>query len=343
MSGKVRVAVVGAGGIANGIHLPVLKRLESADVSHVCDLSSYKAKVASERFGIPNTYGSHAAMLESNPEIDAVFVLTQPDALFRVASDCMTRGLPVFMEKPMGVTAYQARTLASIARENNVLLHVGYNRRYVPLVVEVERRMRELTTVTQVEGRFYKNSSPAFYGGCASAFTCDVIHCVDLVRHIAGASTVQSCATLESANNSGLIESWHSVMRFDNNVGGVVRSHYSTGGRVHEFELHGAGASAYINLGFGGEACDARILCAKTAGRQSMSAMGKGEVEVITLDGKVIAGSDRYEDYYGYRDEDMLFMNAVADGMGYDEARTMEDLASAELVERLEGNKVGGR
>jgi len=40
--------------------------------------------------------------------LDAVFVLVQPDVLFRVASDSLLAGKHVFMEKPMGITLFQA-------------------------------------------------------------------------------------------------------------------------------------------------------------------------------------------------------------------------------------------
>ena len=40
---KVRVGVIGAGGIANGVHLPSLSEIEDADVVAICDLRYEKA------------------------------------------------------------------------------------------------------------------------------------------------------------------------------------------------------------------------------------------------------------------------------------------------------------
>ncbi|MDR2524837.1 MAG: Gfo/Idh/MocA family oxidoreductase [Oscillospiraceae bacterium] len=333
------IAVLGAGGIAGGIHLPLLARNPALRVASVCDLRPERARAAAERFDIPAVYTSYHEMLAKETP-DAVFVLTQPDALFRAVSDCLLGGYPVFMEKPMGITAYQAQTLAAIARERDLLLHVGYNRRYIPLVVEALRILREVAPLSQAEGRFYKNSGAAFYGGCASAFPCDVVHCIDLVRHAMG-QPVTGCALLETvapemAEAADRANSWHGVMRFAGGGSGVVRSHYATGGRVHGFEFHAPGASAYINLGFeGGADCEATILLAKGRGRQSLSAMGGAEHQSITLDGRALAGSNEYADYYGYRDEHKLFFAALAMGGKFDASRTAEDLASADLVEQL--------
>ena len=324
---NVKLGIIGAGGIAEGIHLPVLSRLENVKLTAVCDLRAERAERMAELYGIPSSYTSYHEMLEEE-ELDAVFVLTQPDALFRAANDCLRFGLHVFMEKPLGITAYQARTLRDSAVAQGCVLHAGFNRRYIPLVREALRIVRETAEITLAEGRFYKNSSPAFYDGCSNAFMCDVVHCVDLVRHVAGEG-VTSSALLESRE-----ESWHALMRFEGGAAGVVRSHYATGGRVHEFEFHGPGVSAYIDLGFGGPGCSAKILRALSPGRQSISAMGAGDTEVIELDGMALAGSERYEDYYGYRDGDAAFIRAVLNG-GPDLPRMNEDVATMELMERL--------
>ena len=40
----------------------------------------------------------------------------------------------------------------------------------------------------------------------------------------------------------------HGVCRFDNGVTGTIKANYRVGGRIHRFEVHGPGVSAYINL-----------------------------------------------------------------------------------------------
>jgi predicted dehydrogenase len=337
---KLKIGVIGAGGIANGIHLPVLATLPEAELCAVCDLISERAEEAAKTFGIPRTYRSYHDMLH-NEKLDAVFVLVPPDGLFRIAGDCLLAHTHVFMEKPMGITLFQANTLRELAETQKRILHVGFNRRYIPLVKEVTRTFLEFTPLTHVEGRFYKNSSPAFYNGCASAFVCDVIHVIDLVRHLAAGgpgklSRAVQAATLESVNpETNIAEAWYSSMRFENGVTGAVRANYRTGGRVHQFELHGPGASAFIDLGFGGAGCSAKILHSIGPGKHSISAMGTGEQEIIEFDGLKIAGSDKYEIYYGYGEEDRLFIRTALDTGGTDTVRTAEDYASMELVEQL--------
>lgn len=332
---KVKVGVIGAGGLACGIHLPILASLEEAQLVALCDWDEPRAREACRRFSIPKAYVSYLDMLKQE-KLDAVFVLTQPDMLFRPARDCLQAGLPVYMEKPMGITLFQANTLRRLADEKDRLLHVGFNRRTIPLVEKVLQRMGELTEITHVEGRFYKNSSASFYDGCASAFVCDVIHVIDLVRHIAGGQ-VETCTTLEGRRGEdGCIQAWYSAIHFTNGVTGLVRANYQTGGRVHDFELHGPGASAYLDLGFGDAGCSGRIL--RCGGQtHSLSAAGNAQPQVEYFDGVEIAGSQEYSHYYGYYGEDRAFLRRVQqDPLHGDPQRTAEDFATMELVQRLQ-------
>jgi predicted dehydrogenase len=338
---RLKIGVIGAGGIARGVHLPALRAIPEADLRAVCDLRADRAKEAALQFGIPKTYLSYHDLLREGG-IDAVYVLVPPDGLFRVAADALLAGKHVFMEKPMGISVFQARTLKETAAAQGRVLHVGFNRRFIPLVQAVAAKMREFCPLSHVEGRFYKNSSPAFYGGCAGAFICDVIHVIDLVRHLAAGDSGPSprairASTLESSNpDTGIGEAWYSTLAFDRGPSALIRANYRSGGRVHQFELHGPGASAYIDLGFGGPSCGGKILRTLVPGGQSLSSAGAGEQEILEFDGLALAGSEKYEVYYGYYAEDRCFVETVlANPAGTDPARAEEDCASMELAEQL--------
>lgn len=333
---KLKIGVIGAGGIARRIHLPALMEAGAAQVAAVCDCIGEKASALAEQFHIPREYVSYHEMLEKEP-LDAVYVLTQPDQLYRIAVDCLKKGKHVFMEKPMGITLYQAENIRAQALQAGRCVHVGYNRRYIPLVAETMRRMRQLTEINHVSGCFYKDSSPSFYGGCASAFECDVIHVIDLLRHAAGCRRAVSAHTLAAApQDGGPAYAWYSVFQFENGVSADLRANYQTGGRVHQFELHGAKASAYISLGFGGAQCEARILCSSGSGSHSQSVNGKSNMTEIRLDGRELAGSDVYWRYYGYYDETLAFLRRVQEHPQETDAdRLEEDVASVRLMQML--------
>lgn len=303
----VSVGVIGAGGIAEGIHLPCLRELPQVRLTAICDCIPEKARRLAAQFGVERVYENYRSMLEQEA-LDCIFVLVQPDQAFRIALDCLRAGKDVFVEKPPGITLYQAESLS--AESTDRIVQVGFNRRYIQVVQQAVRRVRELSPVTHLSARFFKHGDAAFYDGCASAFTCDTIHSVDLLCWLAD-SEPDTAATVLSRIDSRVDNAWNSVMRFQNGITAVLQANYRTGGRVHDLELHGPGASAFVNLGMGGAGCEATILINRGYGGFSLAASGVGDFVTEHYDGLQLAGSREYHRYYGYFQEDEAFIRSV--------------------------------
>ncbi len=312
MSKKVKVAVIGCGGMANSVHLPSLTEIESCEVTAVCDLVEGKAAAAAEKFGVARTYTSHMQMLEKE-ELDGVVCLAEPDRMYRVVYDCLNAGLHTMMEKPAGINSYQADSLARTAAQKGKHLAVAMNRRHIPLVQHIIGLMRELTPITQVDGVFIKSSDIASGWHYMDAFVSDIIHAIDLVRYLAGSEPVKA-ATIASRNNSPVDNAWSSVFQFANGVTGTLKANYQTAGRVHSFEIHGPKASAFINLGFGGSACEAKILHASGKSIYSLASAGVSGTPLETFDGMALAGSEAFYQYYGFKQENEDFINCLLTG-----------------------------
>ena len=175
---------------------------------------------------------------------------------------------------------------------------VGMNRRYIPLVRRVLERFGQLSDIHHVECTFLKHSDASFYGGCESANICDTIHSIDLLSYIAD-SDPQNAATLIDTIDSPIDNSWNSIIRFRNGRTGILKGGYRSGGRIHTVEIHGSCASAYLNLGFGGAECSAKILHHEGTSSFSPSSAGAATYNIEAFDGKEIAGSGEYWNYYG--------------------------------------------
>ena len=312
MQKKVRVGIIGCGGIGIGIHLLALREIELCELAWTCDIIEERAKDAAEQFGAPK-YGTLYKELLKEDKPDAVFVLVQPEQAFRISYDCLMAGCNVFVEKPFGITSYQAESLLRTAKQQGVQLQVGFNRRFIPMLDVIKEKLKDLGPIHQIDGWFYKNGDAAFYDGCSSAFTCDVIHVIDLVRHLAGGEAVKTFQVASRFGESPVNNSWNSLIAFDNGVVGVIHSNYESGGRIHGFTIHTSDATIIINVGFGGPACSATILY--SSGKAfSLASQGARPINREELDGIAIAGEDRYELYYGYEPEDKAFLEAIANG-----------------------------
>ena len=52
MGRKVRIGIIGCGGIANGKHMPALKKIEEAEMVAFCDIIEERAVKAAKEFGV---------------------------------------------------------------------------------------------------------------------------------------------------------------------------------------------------------------------------------------------------------------------------------------------------
>jgi len=283
--------------------------MQDVNIVAICDVIEDRAVAMAEKYAIPRVYTLYQQML-AREKLDAVFVLVEPSNLFHVVWNCLDKGLDTFMEKPPGITLFQAESLQRKAAEAQRILQVGFNRRHIPLVRHVKELVEKRTRITQVEGCFFKYGHGAFDRGGLPAFESDTIHAVDLVRWLAG-GTPDCAAAVVAQYDDDVINAWNGVCRFDNGVTGIIKANYRTGGRVHRFEIHGPGVSAYIDLGFGGRSCEAFLLAHKGEIRYSLAARGASDQGVLKLDGMELAGSTDFHRYYGFYQEDRNFIDCV--------------------------------
>jgi virulence factor len=309
---KVRVGIVGTGGMCNNVHLPSLKEMDDVEVVSLCDLVKDRLEKTAQKFQIGKTYLSYHEMF-AEEELDAVFCLVEPSNLYHVVLASLDSGHHTFTEKPPGITRFQAEGMLRKSEETGKLLMVGFNRRYIPLVREIKKRFDQVTRVTQVEGCFYKYGTGSFDRGGLPAFESDTIHAVDLVRWLSGGTPVEA-KTITASYDEPFPNAWNSVTRFDTGAIGIIKANYRTGGRVHRFEIHGPGLSAYINLGMGGSQCQGILLSHDGSQQYSLSAGAAGGESDTCLDGAALAGSDQFHRYYGFYFEDRHFIDCVKTG-----------------------------
>jgi predicted dehydrogenase len=144
----LRVGVVGAGLIAQVMHLPHLRELDDCfEVRALCDASQEVAERCARRFGIERVPPSWEALLEE--DLDAVVVATSGshEPMARAAAE---KGLHLFVEKPMAYSVAEAQGMIDAAEAAGVVLMVGYPKRHDPAYGRAHRMvqgMRDLRFV----------------------------------------------------------------------------------------------------------------------------------------------------------------------------------------------------
>ncbi|HUT76004.1 MAG TPA: Gfo/Idh/MocA family oxidoreductase [Armatimonadota bacterium] len=292
---KVRLALIGAGAMAQSVHYPSLAEMEDVELAGLCDLDRARLQDTGDRFGIEVRSQDYRTLIEQTAP-DAVYILMPPHQLFDLAIHCLERKLNVFIEKPPGVTSVQARGLARAAERSGSLTMVAFNRRFIPAARAAKERVQQRGPITQCVATFYKNQlgGAPYYGGAIDVLTCDAIHAVDALRWMGG--EVVCAASDIRALESDFDNSFNALLSFESGAAGALLTNWAVGKRVHTLEMHATGISAFVDT-------DERAVI-----YQDNEAVGE---EIWSRD---LAGSDEPHKRLGFFAENRHFIDCIRQG-----------------------------
>ena len=124
---KIKVGIIGAGWVARR-HLEVSRAVKGIEIVGIASRTKSKAAVLAREFKTRVFADAKGLWAETKP--DALMILVSPDQTYRVASSLIPLGLPLFIEKPAGMTPRENSKLARLAKKYKTKALVGYNRRF---------------------------------------------------------------------------------------------------------------------------------------------------------------------------------------------------------------------
>jgi len=144
---KIRVGIVGCGEVTQIMHWPSLFQLaDRFEVTALCDVSPLVLEELGRLWNI-NSLATNHRELVTRQDVDAVLI-ANPNAFHaEVVLDAIAAGKHVLVEKPMCVTHREANQIIVAEKNSNVVVQVGYMRRYAPAFLEaceVVRKMGEI-------------------------------------------------------------------------------------------------------------------------------------------------------------------------------------------------------
>ena len=250
VSGKVEVALIGAGSMANGVHYPSLASFEDVKIVGLCDLDGVRLAATAEKFGIGATFSDYKEMLKKTKP-DAVYALMPPHVIYDVAMDIMEAGHHLFIEKPPAVTTFQTMCLARMAKKKKIINAVGFQRRYHPLLTECYKQVKKKGRPHQVAVTFIKNAPPTephpYYRGAIDILHCDAIHAVDSLRYYCGLADVKSVSSVVRNLDGWYGMSFNALVHFVNDTVGILQTNWRAGRRFLKVDMHAMGATAYVD------------------------------------------------------------------------------------------------
>ncbi len=133
---KLKVGIVGCGGIANQKHLPSLKACgDLCELTAFCDIIVERAEKAKAEYGAKDSlvYTDYRQML-MNGDIDVVHVLTPNVSHCAITVAAFEAGKHVMCEKPMAHNSADALKMMDAWKKSGRQFTIGYQNRFRPEV-----------------------------------------------------------------------------------------------------------------------------------------------------------------------------------------------------------------
>lgn len=198
---KLRIGVVGLGGIAQKAWLPVLGAATDWTLQAAWSPTREKALPVCERWRMP--YASSLSALAE--QCDAVFVHTSTASHYAVVSELLNAGVHVCVDKPLAENLPDAERLVELAARKKLTLMVGFNRRFAPLYRDLKT---QLTGGASLRMDKHRTNS---VGPHDLRFTLldDYLHVVDTALWLAGGSAQLQSGTLQTNDDGQMLYAEH--------------------------------------------------------------------------------------------------------------------------------------
>jgi myo-inositol 2-dehydrogenase / D-chiro-inositol 1-dehydrogenase len=218
----LRIAVIGAGGVA-ARHVRVLSGFDDAEVVGIADRVPAAAEALAATCGA--TPYADAERLLDRERVDAVYVCVPPFAHGEPERTALARGLPLFVEKPLGADLDTAEELAADVEEAGLVTGTGYHWRCLDTVEHAGELLAGAPARLALGSWLDKVPPPAWWPSRALSggqVVEQLTHVVDLARALVGEIEQVHSAGSRTASSPGDVDDVTvATVRFDTGAVGT--------------------------------------------------------------------------------------------------------------------------
>lgn len=218
--GRIRVALVGAGGFAQGMHLPNLMKLrQDYQICAIMSRTGAKAKAVAEQYESAYATTDYAEVLNDS-DIDLVIIATRHNLHGAMVLDALRAGKHVFVEKPLVIKPEELDAIESFFAncQNAPVLMTGFNRRFSQPMVKAKEALRGRSGPLMISYRMNAGYLPREHwvhgeegGGRNIGEAC---HIYDVFNYLTGAGV----SKVEATPIGGYSRQWKSNDNFSATV-----------------------------------------------------------------------------------------------------------------------------
>jgi len=272
---KLRVALIGAGQIAEKIHLPVLSQMkDKVELVSIADTAPEKAERLAGKFSIETTFQDYNEML-ARVSSDAVWVCTTNKFHAGASLAALRSKCHVFCEKPPAMNEVEAHRMSTAAKEEGKILSFNFNYRFRGEALAIKKFIEsgELGDIYVCRAQATRRRGIPGWGSFTNRDIqgggplADIgVHMIDLALHMMGfpepkSVTASTYRKIGDRKGVGLMGNWDpreftvedsafGLVKFRNGATLIVETAYALNTKersVMNLHLHGdrAGASLF--------------------------------------------------------------------------------------------------
>jgi predicted dehydrogenase len=239
----LRIAHVGAGEWSRHAHGPTLQRLAQqslVSLELICDLQMERARQFRDLFHYRLVSDNIHQMLEE-VRPDAIVCTVQPSATADLVRSLLPLRIPLFIEKPPGISLVEATSLAAASVASKTFTFVAFNRRSIPSIVRLkEWAVRHPIRFARAEMLRTNRLEPDF--AIATG-----IHVLDTIRFLMG--NPESIEANARRHDNSEAHDYQVRLMFANSAVAEISLMLNTGLRRESYLLSSAGVTAEAALG----------------------------------------------------------------------------------------------
>lgn len=158
---RVRWGILGVGDVCEVKSAPAMQKIQNSEVVAVMRRNANKAKDYAERHGV-STWYDDADKLINDPNVNAIYIATPPNAHSELTIKAAKAGKPVYVEKPMARTTAECQQMIDSCKEENVPLYIAYYRRRLPNFEKLKSLLNEgvIGDIRMVKIEMFKTLDP---------------------------------------------------------------------------------------------------------------------------------------------------------------------------------------
>ena len=137
VKGRLNWGIIGCGDVCETKSGPAFSWVPESSLTAVMRRDEEKAKDFATRHNVPKYYGDASDVI-NDPEINAIYVATPPSSHEAYATEAIKAGKPVYIEKPVSVSAESCQRMIDTAAAYEVPVTVAHYRRGLPLFKRVK-------------------------------------------------------------------------------------------------------------------------------------------------------------------------------------------------------------